>query len=290
MGFGTTSDSNLTRDQLVTNAYKKIGVLADQESLPSSLLTDGIAALNLIIRELDSAGKWLWAIGATPSSLTLVANTWVYTSSNGLPTTMLELVKASYRDSQANDWPLEILTTEGYENKNNKLDIGDPKAVFLTENITVASKTLFVWPALSTVNTQSEVTGTNAVEYLCIRSHTADSTNRPITGANYLQYWTPGGSTPAVWVTGTQYLAPQQIRLWFKRPLFDFDTSTDVPDMPAQWTRLLLYRLAADLADDNSLPIQERQLLHGKAKGAYEDIFRTIRPNTTDTHNKASYF
>lgn len=290
MGFGTTSDSNLNRDQLVSAAYQKIGILADGETLPTSLANTGIQALNMIIRELDAAGKWLWAVSQTPSTVTLVANTWVYTSANGMPTTMLELVKATYRDSQANDWPLQILTTEGYENINNKLDIGDPSSIYLTENITVASKTLFVWPTLATVNTQSEVTGTDALEYLCIRSHTSDSTNKPITGANYLQFWTRGGSTPAVWATGTSYTAPQLLRLWFKRPLFDFDQSTDSPDMPQQWTRLLMYRLAADLADENSLPLDERQLLQAKAKGAYEDIFRTIRPNTTDYHNKSMFF
>ena len=146
MPVGGTFTSNITRDQLITDAYLTIGVLADGENLPSSLQTIAIRRLNAIIRELDATGKWLWAIPSTPSTITLVANTWVYTSSNGLPTNMKELVTAYYRDPQANDWQLDLLTTEGYEKIRNKLDIGDPKQVYLTEHRDVGSQTLFVWP------------------------------------------------------------------------------------------------------------------------------------------------
>lgn len=289
MAVGTTSDATMTRNAIVEAAYKKIGVLADGETLSGGLLTDGITGLNNIVRELDVSGKWLWAIAANPSSLTLAASQWAYTSSDStFPTTMLELVAAHYRDSQAQDWPLQIYTTEQYQNIVNKLDIGDPKAVYLTENITVASKTLFVWPTLASVSSQSSVTGTDSASWKCIRSHTSDSTNRPITGASYLQYWESGGSA-ATWVTATSYTAPQQIKLRFKRKLFDFDTTSDTPDFPQQWNRLLIYKLAHDLADESSLNLQERAFLDAKAERAYEKIFRTIRPNTTNYRNKASY-
>src|SRR2546422_431393 len=289
MPVGSSFTSNITRDQLITDAYLTIGVLADGENLPSSLQTIAIRRLNAIIRELDATGKWLWAIPSTPSTITLVANTWVYTSSNGLPTNMKELVTAYYRDPQANDWQLDLLTTEGYEKIRNKLDIGDPKQVYLTEHRDVGSQTLFVWPSLASVNTQSVVTGTDANPYKCIRSHTSDSTSQPITGANYLQYWDSGGSGAVAWVTAPSYTAPQLLRLWFKRPLFDFTASTDNPDVPAQWQRLLMYRLAADVGPIHRIGLDEQQVLALRAKGAYEDIFRSIKPVTTDYHDKWSY-
>lgn len=285
-----TSDSNLTRNQLIDLALADIGVLADGENSSAEQSAKGIICLNLIVRELDAAGKWLWGMSQSPSTVTLVANQFVYSGSS-IPTDMLQLARASYRDAQATDWPLDILTTEGYENIGEKIKTGDPRAIFLTEHKTIASKTLYIWPMLGSVNTQSVVTGTNAAAYKCIRSHTSDSTNHPITGANYLLYWEAGGSGPSSWATATSYTAPQQVRLWYKRPLYDFDAASDNPDFPQQFTNLLRWRLAADLAPMYRKSLEERAFFVQKAKGAYEDIYaRSVPPNTTDYHNMASYF
>lgn len=287
-----TSNFNVTRNEIITLALQNIGVLADGESASGDQITNGIKSLNLIVRELDTSGKWLWGISQTPSTVTLVANQFVYTAAaSAIPTDLLQLVRASYRDAQANDWPLDILTTEGYESIGEKVKSGDPRSVFLPEHKTLSSKTLFVWPMLTSVNTQSVVTGTDAAAWKCIKSHTSDSTNKPITGANYLLYWESGGSGPSSWATATSYTAPQQVRLWYKRPLYDFDAASDNPDFPQQWSRLLIYRLSADLADMYRKSLEERTYFIQKAKGAYEDIYKnSVPPNTTDYHNFTSYY
>jgi hypothetical protein len=290
MAVGTTFDFKLTRNDIIEAAYKKIGVLAEGEVLSGELTTDAVRALNMLVREFDVAGKWLWTIPAAPSTVTLVANTWVYTSSNGLPTNILRLEKATYRDATADDQELEMWTMEQYESKSNKLEIGAPAAVYLTSHITIGSQTLFVWPTLSSVNTQSEVTGTDALNYRCIRNHTADSTNRPITGANYLQFWEQGGSSGSAWATSTSYTAPQHLRLWFRRPLWDFDGATDNPDFPQSWFRILVYNLAYDLSFDHGIPREQRIDLKQTAKGAFEDIFRQVQPVATDVHHKTEYY
>ena len=287
MSYGTTFMANLTRDQLITLAYKDIGALADGEVLSASLLADGILKLNLIMREIDATGKWLWTEKST--SITLIANQWVYTTSGGFPSDLRQPDRITYRDDQADDWPVEILTREGYETINNKTQQGDPAKAWITENRAIGQQTLTIWPALATVNAQSIVTGTDSVVYKCIRSHTADSTNDPITGANYQLYWTAGGSGPAVWTSGTSYTAPQQLLVWYRRPLYEFTAATDNPDMPTQWTRLLEYRLAADLADPMGSSIETCQKMSAKANAAYSDIFKAARPQTNDYHNKAVY-
>lgn len=271
------------------SAYRAIGVLPPGVTLSGELLNEGIEALNLIVRELDTTGKWLWGI-SPPSSITLVANTFVYTSSNGLPTNILEVVSAYYRDASAEDYPLEVLTAEGYDRIRNKTDTGEPQTVYLTDHRDVGSQTLYISPMLASVNTQSVVTGTDAAAYKCIRSHTAATDNRPITGANYLLYWTAGGSGPSAWAADSSYVAPQQVLMRFKRPLFDFDTASDNPDFPTQYTRMLKNLLAADLSDGQGISLDERTFLIRKAKASYDNIFRSIRPTTTDTKHKAKYF
>ena len=290
MSIGTTFDSNLTRNGLVQRAYRDIGVLEQGESLDSNLLSDGVDSLNLIIREMDAQGKHLTAVGATPSTVTLKANTWSYTSSNGLPTNILALTKVTYRNPAAEDLPVTILQHQEFEEIQSKLSSGDPTHVFLSDHITIGSKTLLVYPSLSSVNTQSVVTGTDAAAYKCIRSHTSDSDNKPITGSQYLLYWESGGSGPVAWATATAYVAPQLLRLWFRKPLFDFDVAGDNPDLPLFYTRYLLYKLEEELGMAHGLSPTELAWLERKRKEAYETIFPGLIPSTTGYHNKAKYY
>lgn len=285
-----TNNSNVTRDELIAMAYEDLKVKAEGEPLSADLLNTGIKKLNLIIREYDLAGKHLWAIAPAPTSLALAANTFIYTEASGIPATALTLVAASYRDAMQSDRELKILTTEQYEGMPNKLETGDPRWVYLTENTTVASKTLYVGPTLSTVNTQSVTTGTDAIVYKCIRSHTSDSTNRPITGANYLLYWEAGGSSPSAWATGTSYIAPQLLRLWFRRPLYDFDASSDNPDMPQGWAHWLQQELAIRLAPAHNVTLEKIQMMRSLRNESHERVFRSVQPRTTAVHDKVTYF
>lgn len=297
MAKGTTFDFNLTRDQIIEKALRKVGGLASGETVSSDQLTDAIRDLNSIIRQMDVSAKNLWCISTTPTTLTLVANQFRYVTgatATTIPTNINELVTAFYRDAQANDTELKILTLEDYELLANKTESGDPEAVYLEFNDVHADRVLYVWPMRTTVNTQSVVTGTDAAAYRCIRSHTADSTNRPITGANYLLYWEAGGSSPATWATGTQYTSPHLLRFKYKRPLWDFDLATDNADLPQGLGRYLIYQLAFDLADDyGTLPVEERLLLGRKAETAYRTVFPHLmvpNPGNKTSHlNRARY-
>lgn len=280
-----STSCNLTRDELIAMAYEDIKVLAKGEVLSAELLATGIKKLCLVIREHDLAGKHLWAITPAPSNLTLVANTFIYTEANGLPTTILDLVSVSYRDPAGTDRPVKILTTEQYEGMANKLDQGEPQWVYLTEEKDNAEKILYVGPMLPTVNTQSTVTG-----YRCIRSHTADSTTEPGVGANDLLFWEVDATATGTWATGTSYTAPQLLRIWFKRPLYDFVSASDNPDMPAGWTRWLRRELALDLAPGHNRTVEEINLMRSLRNESHEKIFRSTQPNTTEIHDKVTYF
>lgn len=290
IGIGTqTSDFNLTRDELIALAYQDIKVLAEGETLSSDLLITGIRKLNLIIREYDLAGKHLWAIDPIPSDIALEANTFLYGSGNGMPSTILGLVQAVYRDAGGKDTPLEVLTTEQYAKVHDKLATGEPAWVYISENTLVSSKTLYTGPALNSVNAQSVVTGTDLIAYKCIQSHTADANNVPVTGANYLLYWQAGGSGATTWATGTSYTAPELIRLWFKRPLYDFDVADGNPDMPQGWSHWLQQELAIRLSPGHNVPLEKVQMMRSLRNESYERIFRSVQPQTTKIHNLVEY-
>ena len=50
----------LTRDQLVTAAYKKLAYLAEGQTLSAEALADGVEAMNGVITLLETEGMPLW--------------------------------------------------------------------------------------------------------------------------------------------------------------------------------------------------------------------------------------
>ena len=284
-----TFDFTITRDRLIEMAHQAIGVLEPGQSLDSEQLRDGIDSLGLIVRETDAAGKWLWTIDAA-SYMTLAANTHHYDYTNGLPTNIAELLTVFYRDGSGHDAPITLLKSEQYESIPSKMDAGIPRLAYLTEHRDIGSRVLFLYPMLSTLATGSVVTGTDTLAYKCIAPHTAAAVTRPTTGANWSMAWALGGSAPAAWVTGTGYTASEQVRMTFRRPLFDFDHADDTPDFPMAWPRTILYKLAFDLGDIYGIPIDERKVMVEKAKAGFSDIYPSVRAKSRDIHNKASYF
>lgn len=288
MAVGTTFDQTITRDALIKRAYKDIGALSDDQTLTGIQQQDGEQLLGMIVRELSDDELYIHC--KITQSLTLAANVFAYTTSNGLPSSMVELLAVSFRDQSGNDHPVDILTRERYEAIPNKIYNGDPQAVFLTDELSIGSRTLYAWPAPNTVNTQSVVTGTDASPYKCLRTHLAESVNRPITGANWRLYWEAGGSGPSVWAADTTYTAPEQLRLTYARPLYDFDGAAHNPDIPQSQALFLCYLLCARLAPSHG-KYDQIPMWEGLADKAFTKVFRrTMVKQSSRPVNRASRY
>lgn len=287
---GTTSDFTLTRDQLIKIAHQNIGVLEEGAVLSANQLALGIERIGLIVREIDESGKWQWTIEAA-MHLPLASGVSVYDVNNGLPTNIAELMSVSHRTASGVDsGPLTTLSAYSYEQVEDKLEQGDPSAVYLTNDRLLINRKLYVWPTIETVVAQSVITGTDGNAYRCIYPHTGAAVSRPITGANWRMVWELGGLSPATWVSGTSYTMGDHLRISYRRPIYDFDAAGDTPDFPMQWPRLLVLRLQHDLQDVYGIPLAERELTQQKISGAYQDIFASTKKRTNNIHNKARYF
>lgn len=288
--IGSTANYTPTRNSLITAAYRKADLISSGETLSGIQLSEGIDALNLIVREMDGSGTTIWAYGSAPSTLTLQENIGIYTSAEGLPTNILEIISATVRSDTGLDTPLQIETTKSFDEIPDKFTTGTPSKIYMNLSRNPASNSIYVWPLPSDVGTQSEVLGTDALNYRCIRSHTAASTNTPITGANWRLYWELGGSSGGAWAADTAYTAPKLIRLWYKKPLADFTAANDNPDLPPAWSRHLLLRLTEDISIGNRSPEFVRGI-ERQADKAEARIFRkTRKEQTTNTHNKTQFF
>lgn len=291
LSVGATANYAPTRNAIITQAYRKCKVIGAGEVLEGFQLTEGIEALNLLVREMDADGTQVWAVGSAPTSLVMQANIGIYTSTEGFPTNVMEITKATIRTGDGYDAPIEILTHASYEAIPDKFTTGTPESIYLNRHRDPASQSLYVWPLPANVGTQSEVTGTDALNYSCIRTHTANADNVPITGANWRLFWEQSGSSGSAWVTGTSYTAPMLLRFWYKRPLADFTAANDNPDLPPSMSRMLMYRLASDLSIDTGKSFDDTRRLEAKALDAERRTFRKAnKEQTTNIHNKALYY
>src|SRR3990167_7646901 len=143
MTTGTTSDFALSRDEVIEMAFQKIGI-----SVNSTLTTRAVKVLNLLIREEDlkgtGAAKNLWAL--SENVLFLAADSHVYTTTQGLSSSILELHTVFYRNTSGEDSDVDIYSTEQYEAIQNKDEKGDVTAVYLKDNLTLSSRILYAWP------------------------------------------------------------------------------------------------------------------------------------------------
>lgn len=144
MAVGTTSDFNVSRNDVVTLALGMCGV-ADPSNADISL---GNTLLNMKIRHLDADGDWLHAISNTESTLTLVGGQQAYSTGVGatnIASTIIKLEYAAIEIGSSRQPPLVILDKQTSLKTPLKLDTnGQPVAVYLeTANLRSAQRMLF---------------------------------------------------------------------------------------------------------------------------------------------------
>ena len=284
----------LTRNEVIEQAYRKIHTLRPGGSLSLDQIEQAVTSLNLIIREEDLHGtdqqKNLWAL--QEAHLILTANQIAYNAgvTYGLAKDVLDLVSVFYRDSSGDESEIKIITVEQYEAITEKDDTGDLEKVYLKRNTDLSKQSLFVWPALDSAATTSEVLGTDTLNYKCILAHTSATLTQPVTGVDWELYWELGGTAGAAWATATDYTNGELLRYVYKRPLYAFTLPTDNPDMPPGWGRYLMYRLAADLAPEYGIQLDERGWLRQSWMEARAEIFPSTRSGSTDIYNKGLFY
>lgn len=232
MAVGTTSDFDVTRNELIRASLRSLGVTepSNQEIL------DAAQVLNMLVRHLDERGEHLWAISNTMSTFTLVANQQAYVTgvgANNIRANILELVYCGL-----------IIGTEHCE-----LDILDKRTSLRTR-------------LRSDSNAQPIA--------VHLESGKLFSSNR------MLFYPTPN--------------AAYTVEYSFKRPIYDFDTTTDNPDFPASFILPLKKLLAYELSQEYGTPAQERQELLTMGEKMWSDALAARAGKPSYVPLRTEYF
>lgn len=294
MSTGTTADFALTRNDIIASALRKVKGWPEDGNPPVHKLREAVRALNNILRLEDvkqtGLAKSAWAL--TTTVLDLAAGRYIYSSTESLPA-IRELISATVRGTDGDDGDtLDLITAEAYAALTPKDDTGDPKKLFLRRARLLEDQLLYLWPAPSSV-TAADTVVQGEITYTCILSHTSASENKPGSGASWTMYWRAGAAavgTADTWATATAYANGDSLVLMYKRPLYDFDTAYDNPDIPLGWEDYLIYKLAVRLAPEYDLGSDQRQQLKQDLAMIETELVPAAREKTNTLHNNATFF
>jgi len=143
----TTSTAKITRQKLVSRAYRRIGI--DNPSVDQVL--NAVDLLNDIVKELDTEGRWLWTISNTASTLLLITNQRAYAAGVGAsliqPNIMfLEWVEIVTGTSRK---PLKIITELESVSNILRQSTGELYLVYLEQAADKASRRMHFFPTPS---------------------------------------------------------------------------------------------------------------------------------------------
>jgi len=132
------TNGTITNRILVTDALRKIGVVAYDEPMTADQGDGGLRAFNRMLKGWQNKGLNLW--GVTPLSIT-VTTAAVYT----LAARPLEILNCRFRRS-GSEMPMRQMTRDEYDMMPNKSATGHPTQFYFNRQRETASIT--IWPLI----------------------------------------------------------------------------------------------------------------------------------------------
>jgi len=144
VAISSSADFIVNRLKLINRVARIVGAVDKGQTLDSKLDSDFALALNMIFKELDLEFANLHAIST--ATFTTIAGQQDYTTSDGIPNNINEIKTATYQFSGLDERKLEIISYEKFESFVDKTTQGDPNFLLLSKEITVASRTISLYP------------------------------------------------------------------------------------------------------------------------------------------------
>jgi len=214
-----SSTYTVTRDQIITLALRKLGVLEIGATPDAETVANASMSLNLLIKMMSTDGLKLWKISeliipitANQTSYILggTTSTLMYDSLNptvAITDKPLKAIQGFYRNLQNSppiDVPVMLISKQEYNILGSKKSTG-------------VANTLFYDPRKL-----------NGVLYVYLTPNTYSQTNL-------------------------------QLHLIAQMPLDDLNSALEVPDFPNEWMNCLVWNLADQLSMEYGVPMNARQ-------------------------------
>ena len=220
-----SSTYTVTRDQVITLALRKLGVLEIGSSPDPDTVANAAMSLNLLIKQLSTDGLKLWKIteliipltsGQTTYTLGGSTSTLMYDSLNptvAITDKPLKAIQGFYRNMQSTppiDTPVMLVSKQEYNVLGSKFSTGTANTIFYDPR------------------------NLNGVLYVYLTPDLNAQTNL-------------------------------QLHIVAQLPLNDLTSALDIPDFPNEWMNCLVWNLADQLSLEYGVPMNSRQEIGQRA-------------------------
>jgi len=131
-----------TRDEIISAAYRKIGVISFGDSLTSEQAVEGIFALQQVVKDWQNKNVFLWTRQLLTETLVAATATYVPTDP-----AIIGIEEAFLRDVDGNDRPIRVISFSDYQNIEKKAEAGMPEAITFNNR---QNCSISVWPVPTT--------------------------------------------------------------------------------------------------------------------------------------------
>ena len=220
-----SSNYSITRDQIISLALRKLGVLEIGDTPDANSVANAAMTLNLLIKQFNTDGLKLWKVSEL--ILPLTASQTMYTLGGATSDLMydslaptvaitdkpLKIIQGFYRNLQSTpyiDTPVLLVSKQEYNVLGSKFSTGTANTIFYDA--------------------------------------------RKLNGLLYV-YLTPDANSQA----------NLQMHLVAQMPINDINSATEVPDFPNEWMNCLVWNLADQLSMEYGVPMNARQEIAQRA-------------------------
>lgn len=294
-------DFNATRNEIIRGALRKIGAIASGETPDAQTISDCAFALNAMVKHWDTKGIHVW----TESEGILFLQPGQVQYELGTGTTdhaayALDNVNTTLTaNAAAGDTTLNVVSTSGISGGDIVGIVLDSGTVQWTTTPGGGTTTTIV---IADPLTGSASSGNNIYTYTTdlirplrvpfgrrfyflssidtpmitmSRKDYRDLPNKTATGIITQFFYDPRGGANTqglVYVWPAPVDANSALKFTWYRPIQDFDSAANTPDLPQEWIQTLMFNLAVIMAPEYDCPPQRFQMLVNMAASCLDDV------------------
>jgi hypothetical protein len=280
----------MTANELITASFKKLGIIAAEQSIQAHMLQDGIEAINLMLKSWQAQGLHLWLneegviffdvgktdylLGPSGDEATTLDDFVGTTTTSALVTTTVIIPVASSAGMTAND-KFGIELDDGTRQWTTISTVDSATQVTIATGLTGAAasgNTVFTFTSLidrplrmSSARRKTYGEDNEIATNQWSRQEYFDQPNKVSQGTLVNWYYSPLLTNGRFYAWQTASSVNDYARITFERPIEDIDVSTETLDIPVEWLDTVIYNLAARLTDDYKVPVQREDKIIAKA-------------------------
>lgn len=149
MASSGTYSFTMTRDDIIAAALRLTGSFSSQDTIPTEDISDCAQALNILAKELATAGLPLWCVQDLAVPMVVGQNSYNLSAATGqtLPIRILDLY---LRGPQGNDVSIQVTSRYDYDTLGDKTSPGIPNQAYYDPQLGAGSIVLYNVPADNT--------------------------------------------------------------------------------------------------------------------------------------------